>query len=444
MKVLISGAGISGTALAFWLAKLDFDVTVVERFPSLRTNGLQLDLRGFGIQVLRRMGLDAAFKARCAPEQGMQIVNSAGTRLAYLAANAPGGGGGKQNFTSEYEIMRGDLCRLFHEASIAAAGGSDKVKYLFDTSIKEIQDKGKDGVRVLFSNNQTDTFDLVVGADGQWSRTRRMMLNNTTAAAPDEALHLLPGMYAGYFTTPIPIQPGEGNDSTLYLASRGRSIMTRRSDPAFIQVYMMCSPGAKIQTARRGDTALEKEAFADNYEGAGWRAPELVEGMRAADDFYCERLGLVKCAAWHRGRVALVGDAAWCPSVLTGMGTTSSVVGAYILAGELSKILSSGSQNKGGGGSSSSSSSDGHAGLEEALVAYETKFRPFMDQVQHGVGEESLMAKLLMPSSAIGIALLHLFLRVVTFLGINLSSSSFMKEDIRDWELPQYKAFSKE
>lgn len=424
MKVLISGAGISGTALAFWLSKLHFDVTVVERFPSLRTNGLQLDLRGHGIEVLRLMGLDAAFREKAAPEQGMQVVDGAGRRLAYLAANASGQG--KQNFTSEYEIMRGELCRLFHDASVA--GG--RVKYLFDTSIKELSDD-KDNITAVFSNNDVDTFDLVVGADGQWSRTRRMMLKST--ASPDPALHLLPGMYAGYFTTPIAMRPDEGFDSTLYLASRQRSVMTRRSDPRFLQVYMACyaTDASGITTARRGDTTQEKAAFVQSYRGAGWRVPELVEGMRASDDFYCERIGLVKLDAWSRGRVVLVGDAAYCPSVLTGMGTTCGVVGAYVLAGELSRLATA-------VGSDDDVSS--HPTLDDALAAYEARFRPFMDQVQEGVGEESIISKIMMPSSAFGIAVLHFCLRVVTFLGIRLSSSSFMKEEVHNWDLPQYKA----
>ncbi|OAA51038.1 C6 zinc finger domain protein [Beauveria brongniartii RCEF 3172] len=421
MKVLISGAGISGTALAFWLSKLDFDVTVVERFPSLRTNGLQLDLRGHGIEVLRLMGLDAAFKDKAAPEQGMQFVDSAGKRLAYLAANTSGAG--KQNFTSEYEIMRGDLCRVFHDASLERGN----VKYLFDMSIQELQEN-QDNTTVTFSDHQVEMFDLIVGGDGQWSRTRRMMLGST--ASPDPALHLLPGMYAGYFTTPIPMRDNEGFDSTLYLASRRRSVMTRRSDPRFLQVYMACSDASGIQTVRRGDTQQEKAAFSESYRGAGWRVPELVDGLEASDDFYCERIGLVKLDAWHKGRVVLVGDAAYCPSVLTGMGTTCGVVGAYVLAGELSLL--------GGGGGDDEAPA--HSTLQDALAAYDARFRPFMDQVQDGVGEESMFSKFMMPSSTFGIAVLNFCLRAMTFLGIRMSSSSLMKEGVKNWDLPQYES----
>lgn len=416
MKVLISGAGIAGTALAFWLGKIGYDVTVVERFSTLRTNGLQLDLRGHGIQILKLMGLDAAFKAKAAPEQGIQFVNSAGRRLAYFGSNTSGKG--RQAFTSEYEIMRGELCRLFHDASV----GAGNVKYVFGASIKEMEN-GESGVTVRFSNDKVERFDLVVGADGQWSRTRRMLSGSTES--PDKALRLLPGMYAGYFTTPMVMREDEGFDSTLYIAPHGRNVMTRRSDPAFIQVYMMCSAeSTAIRSARRGDTAQEKAAFAENYKGAGWITPQLVDGMQKSDDFYCERIGLVKQDSWHSGRVVLVGDAAYCPSVVTGMGTTCGVVGAYILAGELSK-LDPGAKSR-------------HRELPDALAAYEAVFRPFMDQVQKGVGEDSMVSKLFMPTSAIGVAMLNLALRIITFLGISFDTGSFLKEDIRDWEVPDY------
>ncbi|ATY63521.1 C6 zinc finger domain [Cordyceps militaris] len=388
MKVLISGAGISGTALAFLLSKLHYDITVVERSPSLRVNGLQIDLRGHGIEVLRLMGLDAAFKEKAAPEQGMQVVDSAGTRLAYFAANTFDTG--EQNCTSEYEIMRGDLCRLLHDASLAGGG---RVRYIFDSSIKDLRDTpDAGGVTVTFSDNHTEMFDLVVGADGQWSRTRRLMLGTNTS--PDPALRLLPNMHAGYFTTPQPLRAGEGFDATLYLASRRRSVVTRRTDPRFLQVYMACTSSA-LQTVRRGDVVREKEAFAASHAGAGWRVPELVEGLRATDDFYCERIGLVKLEAWHKGRVVLVGDAAYCPSALTGMGTTCGVVGAYVLAGELSRL----------GAGHEADGRPGHSTLQDALAAYDARFRPFMHQVQDGVGEASILSRMMMPSSSVGIAL---------------------------------------
>ncbi len=423
LKILISGAGIAGTVLAFWLSKLGHEITVVERFPELRTNGLQLDLRGHGIQVLKLMGLDAEFRARAAPEQGMQMVNRSGNRVAYFPVNKSGKG--VQNLTSEYEIMREDLCRLFYDAA------QKRVDYVFGTSIKDFSETDS-GVQVTFADGRTDCFDLVVGADGQWSRTRRMMLDPKSA----DPMTLLNNTYFAYFTVPQPMKKGDGYDCTLYMAGKGRGIMTRRSNPDQAQIYLSCtSESAKFKAARRGNTDEEKEAFVETFHGAGWKTEDFLKGMQESKDFYCERIGLVKMPSWSKGRVTLVGDAAYCPSVMTGMGTTSGVVGAYILAGEIGQYC---------GRASDGGDEIPNGKIEQALAAYEAKFRPFMDQVQKGVGEESFVSKLMMPSSALGIALVNGVMRVLSRLGVDMFSGSFLKEDVRDWTLPRYKELLEE
>ncbi|RYO98383.1 hypothetical protein DL766_000797 [Monosporascus sp. MC13-8B] len=129
LKVLTVGAGIAGNSLAFWLSKLGHNVTVVERFPSLRTTGLQADLRGHRIEVPRRTGLEKAFRSLAVPEQGIQIVDSSGRPRAYFPANNKSGQG-RQAFTSDFEIMRGDLCRLLYDAT------KDRSEYVFGTSVE--------------------------------------------------------------------------------------------------------------------------------------------------------------------------------------------------------------------------------------------------------------------------------------------------------------------
>lgn len=208
LNILISGAGIAGNALAFLLLKLNHNVTVVESYPILRTSGLQVDLRGHGIAVLKRMGLEEAFRAKSAPKQGLQVVDHSGRRRAYFPANKSGEG--QQGFTSDYEIMRGDFCDLFYERTKTQA------TYIFGTSIESLVQED-DGVHVTSANGATGIFDLVVGADGQWSRTRKMMLG-TNAKYP---FRPLPGpMYVAYFNMPRPIKDGEEYIATMYKTTK--------------------------------------------------------------------------------------------------------------------------------------------------------------------------------------------------------------------------------
>jgi 2-polyprenyl-6-methoxyphenol hydroxylase-like FAD-dependent oxidoreductase len=127
--------------------KLGHDVTVVERFPSLRAMGLQIDLRGHGIEVMRRMGLEEAFRSKSAPEQGLQIVDKSGRRRAYFPSNK--GSKGPQNFTTDFEIMRGDLYRLIYDTT------KDRAKYIFGTSIESFEEKDS-SVEIRFTNGKTE------------------------------------------------------------------------------------------------------------------------------------------------------------------------------------------------------------------------------------------------------------------------------------------------
>ncbi|KAK3298955.1 uncharacterized protein B0H64DRAFT_336503 [Chaetomium fimeti] len=413
LRVLISGGGIAGNALAFWLAKQGHDITVVERFPSLRATGLQLDLRGCGIEVLRKMGLDDAFRAKAAPEQGMQMVDKSGRRRAYFPAN---NAGSKRtgNLTSEYEMMRGDMCRLFYDAAMAA---KRPPQYVYGTTIESLE-QANGSVDVRFENGQTNTFDLVVGADGQWSRTRRVMLGTSA----EDHMQRIPGFHIAYFTIPLPMQKGEQFLATTYMATKRRAIITRRHSPDEIQAMLSCKTEPEgLDKVPRGDVKREKEAMAEIFKGAGWKTEDVIRGMWEADDFYCERVGLVKLPSWSSGHVTLVGDAAYCPSVMSGMGTTSAFVGAYILAGEIGKY-------------SAGSLASEPDGLATAVKNYEEKFRPFMEKIQEGIAEKA-DSQWALSGSAFSIGLLNFFIGVASFLKLNMFS---VRESVEGWSLPEY------
>ncbi|KAL6411010.1 Aromatic-ring hydroxylase-like [Ilyonectria robusta] len=413
LKVLVCGGGISGPAIAFWLSKLGHDVTVVERFPSLRATGQQLDLRGPGIQVMKRMGLEEIFRSKGVSEKGMQFVDDYGKRKAFFPVNQSGKG--LQSFTTDFEIMRGDLCRILYSVT------EDRVKYIFGVYLDGFeQDEDSDSVRVKFSDGKEDQFDLLIGADGQGSRTRRMMLGPN---GPDP-FHSL-GISIAYFT--IPREEGDDYMSTLYNIPGKRFVFTRRHAPDTIQAYLgYANVSDELEKVRKRDIKEQKRVWAKLFDDGAWKTPRIIREMQnetTAKDFYSQEVGQVKLDSWSRGRVVLVGDAAYCPSPATGMGTTSGLVGAYVLAGEIAKHC---------GPSGSSNSLENP--LSTALKAYDDRFRPFMDQV-HTLGPG--MPGRAIPETRWGIYVMHLVLWLSTLLGIDAVAQWFLREQ-NVWDLPDY------
>ncbi|KAJ5095001.1 Monooxygenase FAD-binding [Penicillium argentinense] len=419
MKILISGAGITGNALAFWLSKLGHAVTIIERFPELRVSGLQVDLRSHGVAVMKRMGLEEAFRAHSIPEQGMQMVDKKGRRRAYFPAS--NSSNVKLGFSSDFEIMRGDLCQIIYDVAKARAS------YVFGTSIASFEQKS-DVVDVRFVDGTSNQFDLVVGADGLGSRTRKLMLGDEAA----DAFRPLNGMYVGYFTFPKPIEDDEEYVATNYMATGKRGIMVRRHNAREVQAYVGGQTNSeRLKKALAGSVTEQKGALTEMLQGAGWKADEILESLKGSDNFYCERMGQVRLEHWSRGRVTLVGDAAYCPTAMTGMGTTSGIVGAYILAGEIGRHCRN---------SSSSHSKETQGTPDQllgALEAYEQKFQPFMSQVQKGVSFENGGIWERVSATAFGIAVMNHLMGVASFLRLDLLSR-FQSDVVTNWELPVY------
>lgn len=250
-----------------------------------------------------------------------------------------------------------------------------------------------------------------------------MMIGKDT---PDPMHFLNHNVFIAYYTIPKEMKPGDKYDATIFMAPNGRLVISRRSDPHKIQVYLQVMKGGtteRLKQAHRGGVEGEKAAMAEIFRGIGWKTEEYLKGLEESDDFYMERLGVVKLDSWSRGRVAVVGDAAHCPSAVTGMGTTCAMVGTYILAGEIEKHCGS-SGNK--------------EGLAVALKEYDSKLRPFVNRVQKGVVEGSSFMDL-WPTSWFGVAVFNVILRLVTFLRLTFIASWLFREDGGDeWRLPKY------
>ncbi|OBS19740.1 hypothetical protein FPOA_11464 [Fusarium poae] len=399
LKVLICGGGCAGPALAFWLTRLGHRVTIVERFPALRATGAQIDFREQGIQTVKRMGLDDVVRSKLVDEAGVGIVDSSGRVIATILANKSGKGA--QSVTSEYEIMRGDLVRILYDAT------KNDVEYIFGKTVESFKQDEKQ-VLAHFSDGTLDSFDLLVGADGQGSRIRRAINPPNT---PDPYRQL--GLHMAYYF--IPRMEGDTNIRRTYSASEGRMIFRRTHNSTETQVYLILKDDSpETSSIHKGTVEQQKEFWSSRFRTAGWQIDRFLEGMKTTENFYSQEVVQVQTDTWSKGRVVLLGDAAHCPSPFSGMGTTSSFVGAYVLAGEISRNPDN---------------------LSSAFENYDKTLRPFIDEVQN---VKLNVIKLFIPDTQWGVTILQWFAWIVCLLRIPYLVSRFSSEEKGGWPLPDY------
>ncbi|MFC3965528.1 FAD-dependent monooxygenase [Nocardia jiangsuensis] len=315
MQVLISGGGIAGNALALGLAARGIRPTVVERAAAPRPGGQAVDLRGQSSAVVERMGLLPAVRERRLHERGMAYVDARRRVYARMPAEMFDGAGP----VAELEITRGDL----NDVLLTALG--DGAEYRYGESIAALHDDGS-GVDVTFASGLYGRYDLVVAADGLHSGTRAL------AFGPEErfATHL--GGAMSFFTVPTPADAEPGWFS-LHPAVGVAVGIRPDADPATAKAIVTLR--APADPALRGDPAAQRELLRQRLTGVGGHAPEILAALPETPDFYFDELVRVDMPSLSAGRVTLLGDAGYCGSPLTGMGTAMAVVGAYVLCGEL-------------------------------------------------------------------------------------------------------------
>ena len=315
-SVLISGASIAGPALAYWLRRRGFHVTVVERAATLRAGGYAVDVRGPAIDVLARMGLREAVRPLETDTLSNSVVGADGRRFGRTERGFgvidPG----------DIEIFRGDLARLLVDAS--RGGDGPAVIYRFGDSIASMREAyGR--VSVVFESGERADYDAVIGADGVHSRTRAL-------AFGEEAAFVRPmGSAMAIFTAPNHLALDR---EQLLFNGLGRIASVKSGDHnRELKLVLFFTTPAETFPLR--DVDAQRRLVAEAYEGAGWEFPRFLEAMRSADDFYCDLTCQVHMESYASGRVVLLGDAAYCPSPLSGQGTSLALVGACVLASEM-------------------------------------------------------------------------------------------------------------
>jgi 2-polyprenyl-6-methoxyphenol hydroxylase-like FAD-dependent oxidoreductase len=310
--VLISGASIAGPSLAYWLNRSGFRPTVVEKSSTVRSGGYPIDLRGVAVEVIDRMRLLPSVRAAHIATTRATCVDSRGRRTARMElANLTGTG-------HDVELPRGKLASLLYDAT------RDAVEYLLDNSISSLE-QTEDGVRVTFRSGAPRTFGLVVGADGLNTNVRGLSFG------AEAQFH----RYLGYYFIGFSVDADFGLDSEIVMHNRpGRMAalyaVRHQPRPNALLVFAVKEP-----IDRRLSVQEQLELVEAAFAGDGWEVPRLLAAMRTADDLFFDSVSQIRMPSWTKGRVALVGDAGYAPSFLSGQGSSLAVVGAYQLAAAL-------------------------------------------------------------------------------------------------------------
>ncbi|EPS25561.1 hypothetical protein PDE_00495 [Penicillium oxalicum 114-2] len=359
LRCLVVGASIAGPATAYWLAKTGAKVTVIERFPQLRTNGQNVDIRTTGVSVMRMIpGMEEAVRANLQPMHGFSLVRDDGYSYGTMK---PSGDPNRQSLISEYEILRGDLSRILYDMT----KDHKSINYIFGEQVASIrQPEISDGpVRVEFMNGTPSAeYDLVVACDGATSRTRAIGLG----CGKRDYVHSM-NAWATFFSVKEDLLGGSSIGHA-YSSVNGRVTGVGPSQSGGNLITMMGvspndaenGPMTQFREANKLGTDALKTFVAQQFQGAGWRCDEIVQSMMKAEDFYGSEWVQVKPPTLSKGRFVMVGDAGYAPGP-TGTGTSLALTGAYLLAGEVGK----------------------HGGdLTAALRGYEGQIRPLIETMQ--------------------------------------------------------------
>ncbi|MGA8444125.1 MAG: FAD-binding domain [Roseiarcus sp.] len=391
-SVLISGAGIAGPTLAFWLNAAGFETTIVEHAPRLRAGGYVIDFWGAGYDIAERMGLADELSRVGYRMRELRIVDPRGERVAGFGTRVLRELTGGRFVT----LARSDLARMLFDTV------KGETEVLFGDQIADLEQR-TDCVHVRFERAGERSFDLVVGADGLHSKVRKLAFGPRQQFEKDLGYAVVAFQARGY-------RPRDEDVYVLY-SEPGRMVgrVALRDDRTLILFVFTRNDEPTRPTL---DLAAEKGMLRRRFGADGWECGHILERLDAAQELYFDPVAQIKMPAWSRGRVALVGDAAFCVSLMAGQGSALSIAGAYVLAGELAKA---------------------GARHDEAFANYEALLRPFIDRKQKGAERFSAAFA---PKTRLGLFVRNQVVKACAIPGL---AKFALSRDIADsLDLPEY------
>ena len=390
MNVLISGAGIAGPTLAFWLRKYGFAPTLVERAPASRTSGYVIDFWGLGYDIAEKMELLSDIARIGYDMQELRIVDDCGRRLSGFGVHV------FRELTSGRYITlgRSDLSKLIYDRI------SGSCEIIFGDSITSLHEAHSE-VHVEFEHGVERCFDLVIGADGLHSRVRKLVFGPQDRYEKD----------LGYRVAAFETARYRPRNESVYIIHGAPGRQVGRFSLHNDRTLFLFICGGRGEPEAHG-VAAQKAILRKVFEGDSWELPRILAALDTCNDLYFDRVSQIRMDAWSRGRVALVGDAGFCVSLLAGQGSALAMTAAYVLAGELA-------------------TSQGRP--REAFRWYEERLRPFIHAKQQAAER---FAAALVPRTRLGVFLRN---QVMKTFRVPAIARIAIGRDIRDQlELPQY------
>jgi 2-polyprenyl-6-methoxyphenol hydroxylase-like FAD-dependent oxidoreductase len=390
--VLISGAGIAGPTLAFWLAKAGMKPTLVERAPSLREGGYVIDFWGLGYDIAERMGLLGDLDRLGYHIQELRIVGDGGERKTGFGMSVF-----RELTAGRYiTVRRSDLARLVFEKAVPVTD------VVFGDEISGLE-QDRDGVNVRFARGQPSRFDLVIGADGLHSNVRKLVFG------PQQQFERSLGYTVAAFET----DGYRPRDEDVYIIHGkpghmlGR-IALRDDRTLFLFVFV----DDQDQQAPLHYVDMQKRLLRSRYAGSGWETSRILDALDRSEDLYFDRVSQIHMPSWSQERIALVGDAAFCASLMAGQGSALAMTAAYVLAGELARPGST---------------------HQSAFSRYEALMRPYIETKQKGAKRFS---GAFAPKTEVGLLFRNLVICATRIPG--LARYSFGRDIIDKMKLPDY------